>query len=288
VNRARRHLLWLALPSLCIVALFLLVFLSFASVSLMHVDPGGAVMHGPLSLANYERALGSIGVRQTVLTTIRLAFLITLISVLAGYPLAYVLARSPSSTMRLAILLCLVATFLSGGVTRAYAWTIILGNRGLINLGLQALGLPRLALINNETGVVISVLNFILPFFVLTLFGAIRTIPVNLEQAAQNLGASRGKVFRHVTLPLSLPGLAAASSLAFALSLGAFLFPQLLGGGRVQVMATLIYERILSSYDLPSAAALSVLFLLLVLFVLGGLGLTRRLIGRRFGAPEAA
>ncbi|MFI5011811.1 MAG: ABC transporter permease [Hyphomicrobiales bacterium] len=286
--KRRRHLLWLALPSLCVVALFLIVFVSFASVSLMKVDPGGAVMHGPLSLANYDRALGSTSVRQTVLNTIRLASLITLLSVLLGYPLAYVLARSPSSTVRRAILLCLVATFLSGGVTRAYAWTIILGNRGLINLGLQALGLPRLALLNNETGVVISVLNFTLPFFVLTLFGAIRTIPSNLEQAARNLGASRGRVFRHVTLPLSLPGLTAAASLAFALSLGAFLFPQLLGGGRVQVMATLIYERILSSYDIPSAAALSVLFLLLVLVVLGGLALTQRFIGTRFGAAEAA
>jgi putative spermidine/putrescine transport system permease protein len=287
MNR-RRHLLWLSLPSACIVVLFCIVFLSFASVSLMRVDPGGAVMHGPLSLANYDWALGSPSVRQTVLNTIRLAALITLLSVLLGYPLAYVLARSPSNMVRRVILFCLVATFLSGGVTRAYAWTIILGNRGLINLGLQALGLPRLALINNETGVVISVLNFILPFFVLTLFGAIRTIPTNLEQAARNLGASRGRVFRHVTLPLSLPGLAAAASLAFALSLGAFLFPQLLGGGRVQVMATLIYERILSSYDLPTAAALSVLFLLIVLIPLGGLGLVRRLIGSRFGAPETA
>jgi putative spermidine/putrescine transport system permease protein len=284
----QRHILWLALPSLGIVALFCVVLLSFASVSLMRVDPGGAVMHGPLSMANYERALGSTAVRQTVLNTIELASLITLLSVLLGYPLAYVLARSPSSSVRRAILLCLVATFLSGGVTRAYAWTIVLGNRGLINLGLQALHLPRLALINNETGVVISVLNFILPFFVLTLFGSIRTIPSSLEQAARNLGATRGGVFRHVTLPLSLPGLAAASSLAFALSLGAFLFPQLLGGGRVQVMATLIYERILSSYDIPSAASLSVLFLLLVLIVLGGLALARRLIGARFGAPETS
>jgi putative spermidine/putrescine transport system permease protein len=283
----QRHVLWLALPSLSIVALFCVVFLSFASVSLMQVDPGGAVMHGPLSIANYEHALGSQAARQTALRTIEFAALITLLSAVLGYPLAYVLARSPSSAMRRGILLCLVATFLSGGVTRAYAWTIVLGNRGIINLCLAFVGLPRLSLINNDTGVVISVLNFILPFFVLTLFGAIRTIPLSLEQAARNLGATRGAVFRHVTLPLSLPGLAAAASIAFALSLGAFLFPQLLGGGRVQVIATLIYERILSSYDIPSAAALSVLFLLLVLALLGGLAYARRFIGAHFGAPRA-
>ena len=278
----------LALPSIVVVALLIAVIASFAGVSLLTAEPGGAVFHGPATFANYRRLLASDGAWRAVLTTLRLSAIITVLCIFLGYPLARVLARSTSARLRRAILFCLVATFLSGGVTRAYAWTIILGNRGLINLGLQWLGLPRLALINNETGVIISVLNFILPFFVLTLFGAIRTIPLNLEQAARNLGASRGRVFRHVTLPLSLPGLAASASLAFALSLGAFLFPQLLGGGRVQVMATLIYDRILSSYDIPAAATLSVLFLLLVLTLLGGLALARRLIGSRYGAPEAA
>lgn len=283
-----RPALWLALPALVIVTLFCIVVLSFASVSLLKVDPGGAVMHGPASLGNYRNALNSPVFAHAILTTMRLSVLVTLLSVLLGYPLAFVLARSPSAGTRRTILVCLVATFLSGGVTRAYAWTIVLGNRGLINLGLAAVGLPRVALINNETGVVISVLNFILPFFVLTLFGAIRTIPESLEQAARNLGGSRGQVFQHVTLPLSLPGLAAAASLAFALSLGAFLFPQLLGGGRVQVIATLIYERLLSSYDIPAAATLSVLFLVLVLLLLGVLAGAQRLVGRRFAPPEAS
>ena len=283
----RQGLPWIAVPSVAVVVLFGIVFVGFMSVSLMTLTPGTAMFHGPASLANYVRAVHSIPAQRAVLTTLRLAALITALCVLLGYPLAYVLARSPSAAMRRAILLCLVATFLSGGVTRAYAWAIVLGNRGLVNQMLQGLGRSRAVLINNETGVVISVLNFMLPFFVLTLFGAIRLIPPNLEVAARNLGAGRLRVFLHVTLPLSLPGLTAATALAFALSLSAFLFPQLLGGGRVQVMATLIYERILTSYDIPGAAALAVLFLLLVLLLLGLAALLQRLVARRFAGAEA-
>jgi putative spermidine/putrescine transport system permease protein len=283
----RQGLPWIALPAATMVALFAVVFVAFASVSLMTLTPGTALFHGPPSFGNYVQAIHSIPVRRAVLTTLRLAVFVTGLCILLGYPLAYVLARSPSALLRRAILLCLVATFLSGGVTRAYAWTVVLGNRGLVNQVLQGLGLPRLMLINNETGVLVSVLNFMLPFFVLTLFGAIRLIPASLEAAARNLGAGRMRVFLHVTLPLSLPGLAAATTLAFALSLSAFLFPQLLGGGRVQVMATLVYERILTSYDIPGAAALAVLFLLLVLVLLALAAAAQRLVARRFAPLEA-
>lgn len=282
-----RATILLMLPALLVLTLFGVVLASFASVSLMVLDPGSAVFHGPPTLANYSRLLGSEGAWRAVLTTLRLSAEITVLCVLFGYPLARVLARSHSRSLRRVILFCLVATFLSGGVTRAYAWLIILGNQGLINQGLRAVGLPRAALINNEFAVVVSVLNFVLPFFVLTLFGALRTIPEQLEHAARNLGASRLRSFVSVTLPLSLPGLAAATSLCFALSLGAFLFPQMLGGGRVHVLATAIYDRIQASYDIPAAAALAVLFFLLVLLMLAVVGGLRRLVAVRF-AGEAA
>lgn len=283
----RRGTLLLALPSLVVVALFAAVIASFAGISLLSLKPGTAVFTGPPTFANYTRLLASEGAWRAVGTTLRISATVTALCVLLGYPLARVLARSHSERLRRAVLFCLVATFLSGGVTRAYAWLIILGNRGILNNGLRALGLPTLALINNETAVVISVLNFVLPFFVLTLFGALRTIPEQLEHAARNLGASRAETFLSVTLPLSLPGLVAATSLCFALSLGAFLFPQMLGGGRVQVLATAIYERIQASYDIPAAAALAMLFFLLVSAVLVAVGLVRRVVGPRFAGAGA-
>jgi putative spermidine/putrescine transport system permease protein len=277
----------LSLPALLVLSLFGVVLVSFASVSLLTVDPGSAVFHGPATLRNYSKLLASTGAWRAVFTTLRLSAEITALCALLGYPLARLLARSHSDLLRRMILFCLVATFLSGGVTRAYAWLIILGNQGLVNRALLAIGLPRMALINNEVAVVISVLNFVLPFFVLTLFGALRTIPESLEHAARNLGASRLRCFFAITLPLSLPGLAAATSLCFALSLGAFLFPQMLGGGRVQVLATAIYDRIQASYDIPAAAALAVLFFALVLIVLAIVQLLRRLTSRRFSVQSA-
>lgn len=277
----------LSLPALLVLALFALVLVSFASVSLQVMSPGSAVFHGPPTLANYTKLLASEGAWRAVLTTLRLSAQVTLACVLLGYPLARVLARSHSQRLRRIILFCLVATFLSGGVTRAYAWLIILGNQGLINQLLGALRLPRLSLMNNEFAVFIAMLNFVLPFFVLTLFGALRTIPESLEHAARNLGASRLRSFIAVTLPLSFSGLAAATSLCFALSLGAFLFPQVLGGGRVQVLATAIYERIQASYDIPAASALAVLFFALVLLMLGIAAALRRLAPARFAGEPA-
>ena len=282
-----RHVFLLSLPAFVLVGLFAIVMVSFAEISLMGMQPGSAIFSGPPSLGNYERLLASTGAWQAVRTTLRLSALITLLCLVTGYPLARILARAASARLRRFILFCLVATFLSGGVTRAYSWLIILGNRGIINRSLEAMGLPTFQLINNEFAVVVSVLNFVLPFFVMTLFGALKTIPATLEDAARNLGASRARTFLHVTLPLSLPGLAVSTSLCFAMSLGAFLFPQMLGGGRVQVLATAIYERIQASYNIPEAAALAILFFILVIFILGVTGLVRRLASRRF-AGEAA
>ncbi len=276
----RRTAAALSLPAILLVVLFAAVLTSFASVSLLRVDPGGAVFRGPPSGFNYARLLGSADTWRTILNTLRLSATVTLLCLLVGFPLAQLLARSPSARLRRIILFCLIAAFLSGGVTRGYAWLVMLGNRGLINQAVGGLGLPRLSLINNETGVVIAMLNFTLPFFVLTLFGALRAVPDTLARAARNLGASRLRTFIHVTLPLSMPGVAASSFLCFALSLGAFLFPQMLGGGRVRVMATAIYDRIQTSYDIPSAAALAMIFLGLMVVLSLILAASRRLASR--------
>jgi putative spermidine/putrescine transport system permease protein len=245
-------------------------------VSFSTATPGTVLTTGPATLNNYRSVLASPLARDTAFTTLRLAGLMTLVTTLLGYPLAYVLARSPSRGMRRAILFTLVVTFLSGGVTRAYAWLIILGNRGLINQALGALDLPTVKLAYNETGVVIGVVHFLLPFFVLTLLAALKNIPLSLEEAARNLGASRRHVFLHVVLPLSIPGLVAAASLTFAGALSAFLFPELLGGGRVHMASNVIYETILTDFNLPRVAAMAALFLVLALTALGVLGFLQR------------
>jgi len=263
-------------PALLALALFAAGFVTFVVVSFSTAVPGTAITTGPATLDNYRSVLQSPLAQDAAWNTLRLAGLMTLLTALLGYPLAYVLARSPSRLLRQAVLFGLVVTFLSGGVTRAYAWLILLGNRGLINQLLTLLGLPTVKLAYNETGVIIGVVHFLLPFFVLTLLSALKNIPLSLEEAARNLGASRGRVFLHVVLPLSLPGLISAATLSFAGALSAFLFPELLGGGRVHMAANVIYETIVTDYNLPRVAAMAALFLLLALATLALLGLVQR------------
>lgn len=268
-------------PALVVLGLFAISLVSFIGISFLKQDPGGASFGGPMTLDNYAKALGSEYARHVALQTFMLAVKVTALAIVLGFPLAYVLARSPSPLVRNTILFGLVATFLSGGVTRAYAWMLILGNKGVVNSILASLGLSTVPLINNEFAVIVSVLNFSMPFFVLTLFGTLQAIPVSLEHAARNLGASRTRVFMEVTWPLALPGLVAASSLVFAIGLAAFLFPELLGGGKVHVSATSIYQKIQTDYDLPSAAALSVLFLALTAVVFTAFAMVQRGFARR-------
>jgi putative spermidine/putrescine transport system permease protein len=217
--------LLLLVPAWAAFAVFAAGFIIFVVISFSTAVPGTVLTTGPATLANYRSVLQSPLALDAAWNTLRLAGLMTLLTALLGYPLAYVLARSPSRLLRQAVLFGLVVTFLSGGVTRAYAWLIILGNRGLINQLLAALGLPTVKLAYNETGVVIGVVHFLLPFFVLTLLAALKNIPVSLEESARNLGASRARAFLHVVLPLSVPGLISAASLSFAGALSAFLFP---------------------------------------------------------------
>ena len=268
--------LLLLLPALAALGIFAAAFAIFVMVSFSTATPGTVLTTGPATLANYRSVLTSVLAQDTAWNTLRLAGLMTLLTALLGYPLAYVLARSPSRSLRRIVLFGLVMTFLSGGVTRAYAWLIILGNRGLINQALLALGLSPVKLVYNETGVVIGVVHFLLPFFVLTLLAALKNIPVSLEEAARNLGASRGRVFLYVVLPLSVPGLVSAASLSFAGALSAFLFPELLGGGRVHMASNVIYETILTDFNLPRVAAMAGLFLILALAALALLSAAQR------------
>ncbi|HWK47623.1 MAG TPA: ABC transporter permease [Stellaceae bacterium] len=278
--------LWLLWPVLLVLAVFFAAFGYFVADSFLHQIPGTAMMAGPVSLENYRTILGSVLVQRIFVGTLWISCKITLAATLLGYPLAYLLARTASARVRQAILFLLVVTFLSGGITRAYAWMILLGNNGPINRSLRDFGYPPLALLNNETGVLISLVHFVIPFFVLTLFGTIKNIPMALEEAARNLGGRRWRAFTSVTLPLSLPGLVSAMLLTFTVTVSSFLFPLLLGGGRVQMAANLIYDKMENSFDMPVAATISILFLLVSLVPLSAFSLLRMGLGRRFGGTR--
>ncbi|MFT8417574.1 MAG: ABC transporter permease [Acetobacter sp.] len=215
----------------------------------------------------YRALLNSSSVFHTILTTLLLAAIVTIFCNMLGFPVVRLISRTPNAQLRRFVLLGLFAVLMSGAVTRGYAWMLILGKHGIVNQTLAFFSLPSVRLMNNLWGVIITMTSVTLPFYILTLFGAMKGLTPDLERAASNLGASSWQSLRYVVIPLALPGLVAASSVCFSLSLGAFLYPELLGGGRVRVLATAIYDDVQTAYNVPRAAALSVIFLVVALLI---------------------
>ncbi|WP_167670700.1 ABC transporter permease subunit [Allopusillimonas ginsengisoli] len=149
-------------------------------------------------------------------------------------------------------------------MTLAYAWLILLGNNGPINYILVMLGLTNapLQMVFNWTGVYVSLLHFLVPFTALTLISGFRAASKVYEDAAFTLGASVTQVLRQITLPLTVPAIISSASLTYALAVSAFVFPLLLGGGKVMMMSNMIYDQVLSTFDFPFAAAISTVFLM--------------------------
>ena len=153
---------------------------------------------------------------------------------------------------------------------RTFGWLVILGPGGGLSWVLQQVGLieHQISLMHTETGIVVAMVQVLLPFLVLTTLGSLNRIPADLDAAARVMGASFFRSLWHVTLPLSVPGLLSGSLLVFALSISSFITPSLVGGVRLPVMATSIYQQVTGSFDWGFAAVLSVLLLLASLSVI--------------------
>jgi ABC-type spermidine/putrescine transport system permease subunit I len=265
---AHRASAWNLMPAFVVMSVFFSAYAVFMHTSLLQAIPGTAQLGDRISLANYVRYFSSPAELKVMTDTLWLSTRIMVMAFLLGYPLAYVVVRAQSSLLRNCLLAAIVMTFLSGSVTRAYAWLVLLGNSGAINTLLVKFSVVAkpVQMVYNEVGVFVSLLHFVLPFFVLTMMGPLKNVNLAYEEAAINLGASRVQTFLRVTLPLSVPGIIAASSLAFALALSAFVFPLVLGGGRVRLVANSIYEHIFTSFDFPFASATACIFLVVALF----------------------
>jgi putative spermidine/putrescine transport system permease protein len=142
---------------------------------------------------------------------------------------------------------------------------VVLGNNGLINKLIVAAGFDRVQLLYNTTGVLIALVHFLLPFCILTLLGNFQTVPRSMEEASTSLGASRIATFWKVIFPLTVRGAVGAGILTFSVAISSFLFPLLLGGGKVRMMSNHIYELIFVSFDIPFAAATAAIFLIVVI-----------------------
>ncbi|KUL93427.1 ABC transporter permease [Bosea sp. WAO] len=257
----RRSMLALTLPALLLVGFVVLIPIAWL-FWLSFVDKSG------FTLIHYQRLLHPTYL-LTLRTTFELAFTVTVVCLLLGYPLAYLASQLPRRWASL-VLLCVLFPFWTSLLVRTYAWLVLLQRRGLVNTWLQKLGIIEepLRLVHNFTGTAIGMTHIMLPFMVLPLYATMKTISEDYMRAAANLGASPIRAFWQIYVPLSFPGLAAGLIVVFVLSLGFYVTPALLGGGRVMMWAMQI-ERSTTVYaDWGAASAMGVVLLVITLGIL--------------------
>src|SRR6056297_3565369 len=215
-------------------------------------------------LDNWQKALSDRFYRDILLNTLKIAAITTLICGLMGYPAAYFIARSKGN--KRILLLLLMLPFWISYIIRTMSWINILGTSGALNTLLMTLGIisEPMQMLYNEATVILGLVHFLLPFMVLNVYVSLEGIDTNLEDAATSLGATRWQAFLQVTLPLSLPGLAAGGLLCFVLGAGTYITPVILGGPRDAMFANLVFEAIITQLNWPLGSALSLLLLIVL------------------------
>jgi spermidine/putrescine transport system permease protein len=191
------------------------------------------------------------------------------LALVIGYPAAYFIAGAPANRQK-ALLLLAILPFWSNYLIRTYAWMVLLNREGLINRGLAAAGVidTPLPLLYNDFAIVVGLLYAYLPFMILTLYASIARLGPELREASADLGAGWAQTFVRVTVPLTVPGIAAGCVFVFVLSIGNFITPDLLGGGRRIMVGNLIYDQFLSARDWPFGASLAFILIGIMMMLL--------------------
>jgi putative spermidine/putrescine transport system permease protein len=222
-----------------------------------------------LTLANYVAIVTDPFYLGLMARTVGLGVLVTLLSLVMGYPLALKIARS-GPAMKSALIAITLSPLLINLVVRTYAWLVLLGDSGVINNWLKAAGwiAGPLPLSSNSFSVVVGLVHISLPLMVLSLIGVLERMDKALIDAADSLGASRARVLRRIVLPVTMPGIGAGSLLVFTFTISAFITPAMLGGNRVSTISTLIYEKFTFSANWPVGATLVMVLLLINMAVI--------------------
>jgi ABC-type spermidine/putrescine transport system permease subunit I len=218
----------------------------------------GSVFAPDFTLAFYERMWRTPVYGRVFWITLKISLLTTVFAALLGYPAAYFLATVKPRTRQL-LLLCVIVPFFLSVLVRNYVWMILLQRTGLLNRKLAEWGLitTPLELMYNEFGVLVAMVNMLLPYMIFPVLSALLAIPPELRNASASLGAHPARTFWRVTLPLSLPGVAAGGLLVFIVSLGFFITPALLGGPRQMMVSNLIEFSVRQVLNWPFAFALA-------------------------------
>ena len=234
----------------------------FAAMGLLSLRPLG----GGLGLGNYVQFFANPSYAQAMVNSLEVTAIVTVVSVLLAYPFAWILAfRVPERWQRLALVLA-VLPFWTSYVVRSYSWLLVLAEKGVVNDALIGLGVldEPVQLANTRFATVLGFVHFFVMLLGLTIYANLKQLGPNYHKAAADLGASAFRVFLHVTLPLSFPGIVVGAFLTFVLAIGDYVTPQVLGGNNELLMPQLIMLQVGRRGDLPLASALSILLMAVV------------------------
>ena len=271
---------YVILLGLIFVVFFVMPVGFFLSVSVaLYLEPG--IFDDSFTLENYARLVRDDYALGVLTDTLRISAYVTVLCLVLGYPLAMFIARE-TGFVRRAVMIVTVASLFTNLVVRTYGWLVFLTPRGLFNNMLLDAGLIEkpLRLMFNETGVIVGLVQIMLPIQIIVLAVSLQAIDKVLEDAASIAGAGKVRIFTRIIWPLSLPGVVSGSILVFTLSMSSFITPEFLGGGRVMVLGTLIRQLMTRSLNYPFAAAVSATLLLLAIAMLVSLAFISRRVMR--------
>ena len=257
----------LILPGIMAMLTLFIIPLSQLAITSIFDAPAGETLRP--TLTHYIRFLSNPHYQNLLMRTLSMGAVVSIITLVLGYCLAYGIARTEPKYKTMLMLL-VVLPLLTSAVIRSFGWIISLGRFGFINGLLVSLGLIKepLSLLYTMNGVIIALVHILLPFMVLVLYSVIDKLDRNIEDAALSLGASPVKAFFLVTLPLTKPGILAGTLLVFSLAISFFITPAMIGGPTLQVMATEIYDQALHVLDWPFASAIAIILLIAVLLLI--------------------
>lgn len=258
-------------PATALMAIaFLLPMAWLARLSLDRAQDGGVLIRD-FSASNYAQFFGDPFYRAILWRTFELGVVVTLLTLVCSYPIALFLFRS-RSRWRAVLAVLTVSPMLVSSVVRTFSWMALLGDKGLINQVLLSLGLIHhpLALMINMVGVDIGLTQIEMPVMTLALIAGFARLDPTLEEAAHTLGAAPWRAFLRITVPLSAPGILLGCLITFVQVMSSFVTPTLLGGGRVYVMATTIYQEALETLNWPLAGAVSIILIAVLVACLAG------------------
>ena len=259
---------WLSGPALVLfIALLVVPLLLTAVLSFNVYDPVSGPRAGEFTLAHYAQVFGDDYYHGIFWRTFWISALVTLICVLIGAPEAYVLSRM-RNPWRSVLLLVVLAPLLVSVVVRAFGWSMLLGPEGAVNALLQLVGIGPVKILYTSAAVVIALVHVMLPFMVIPVWTSLQKLDPGVENAALSLNATPFTTLRRIVLPQVMPGILSGSLIVFGLAASSFAIPGLLGGRRLKMVATVVYDEYLSELNWPLGAAVALTLLVANLVVM--------------------